>query len=137
MIGKILLAEDNILNVRLALYGLKEYEVDVAVNGQEAIDLFSANKYDLVIVDIHMPVVDGIEAARKIRMIESAKEIKTGVVILGMTADWLPDIIEECKNAGLNGFLPKPFRPKELSELIKGLYLKCVNDISVVSLPEE
>lgn len=124
MIEKILLAEDNILNQKLALYSLKEYKVDVAGNGQEAVDLFSANQYDVVIMDIRMPVVDGIEASRKIRQIESEKVRKPGTIILGMSADWVPEQIEECEAAGINDFLSKPFSPKELPQMLTGLYLK-------------
>jgi CheY-like chemotaxis protein len=137
MIEKILLAEDNAMNLKLALYGLRDYKVDIAGNGQEAIDLFSRNHYDMVIMDIKMPVVDGITASREIRKIEVQKQRKPGAVILGMTAGWVPDMIEECKKAGFNGFLPKPFRPKELPGLITGLYSKYIRELSKVSLPEE
>jgi CheY-like chemotaxis protein len=124
MIEKILLAEDNIMNRKLALYGLKDYKVDVAGDGQEAVDLFRENHYDLVIMDIRMPVVDGIEASRKMRQIESEKVRKPGTIILGMSADWFPKQIEECEAAGIDDFLSKPFAPKELPQMLTGLYLK-------------
>ena len=122
MIEKILLAEDNNMNRRLALHGLKQYNVDVAFNGQEAVDLFSANKYDIVIIDIQMPVIDGIEASRKMRKIESEKVSKPATIILGISADWFPELVEKCKAAGIDGFLPKPFHPKELPDLLMGYY---------------
>jgi CheY-like chemotaxis protein len=133
MIEKILLAEDNIMNRKLALYGLKQYQVDVADNGQEAVDLFSNNQYDVVIVDIRMPVVDGIEASRKMRQIESEKVGKPGTIILGMSADWVPKQMEECEAAGINDFLSKPFAPKELPQMLTGLYLKHSHTAMAVS----
>jgi CheY-like chemotaxis protein len=133
MIEKILLAEDNIMNQKLALYGLKEYKVDVADNGQEAVDLFNANHYDLVIMDIRMPVVDGIEASRKMRQIESEKVRKRGTVILGISADWIPKQMEECEAAGIDDFLSKPFAPKELPQMLTGLYLKHSHPKAAVS----
>jgi CheY-like chemotaxis protein len=127
MIEKILLAEDNTMNRKLALHGLKQYIVDVAYDGQEAVDLFSANYYDIVILDIQMPGINGIEASRKMRKIESEKINKPGAIILGMSADWGPQLIEECEAAGINGFLPKPFIPKELPKLLTGFYLKYIH----------
>lgn len=124
MIEKILLAEDNNMNCKLVLHGLKNYKVDVASNGQEAIDLFIANQYDMIIMDIQMPVLNGIEAMRKIRMIETENVRKPGTIILGMTADWFPNLIEECEAAGMDDYLPKPILPSELSHLILDLYSK-------------
>lgn len=136
MIEKILLAEDNIMNLKLLLYGLKGYNVDVAGNGKEAIEMFSANQYDMVIMDIRMPLVDGIAASREIRRIESENKKNPGAVILGMTAGWIPDIIDECEKAGLNGFLPKPFNPTKLSQMITELYSQYLTDPASVSLQE-
>ena len=124
MIEKILLAEDNYMNHVLVLHGLQKYKVDIAYNGQEAVDLYKANDYDVVLMDIQMPVVDGIEASRKIRKIESENLRKPGVVILGMTASWVPEIIKACEAAGINDFLQKPFKPAELSAIITDFYLK-------------
>lgn len=127
MIEKILLADDNNMNCRLVLHGLKKYKVDVAYNGQEAVDLFSANNYDVVIMDIQMPVIDGIEASREIRKIESEKLRKPGVVIIGMTASWVPEIIKECEAAGMNDFIPKPFHPSDLPQIITDFYSRYVH----------
>jgi len=127
MIEKILLAEDNYMNHILVLHGLQQYKVDIAYNGQEAVDLYNANDYDVVLMDIQMPVVDGIEASRKIREIESENLRKPGVVILGMTASWVPEIKKECEAAGMNDFLQKPFKPSELSAIITDFYLKYIH----------
>lgn len=118
------MAEDNLPTRKLVLHALKGYEVDVAYNGQEAVDLFNVNKYDVVLMDIQMPVLDGIEASREIRKIELEKHSKRGTVIMGMTAGWLPNLIDKCKIAGINDFLSKPFNPNELPQIMTDCYLR-------------
>ncbi len=122
MINKILLAEDNTLNCKLLLHGLKQYKVDVARNGKEAIELFKTNQYDIVLMDIQMPEIDGMEASRQIRRIENDNIRETRAIILGITADWFPDLKEECKAAGIDDFLAKPFQPSKLGNLITDYY---------------
>ena len=84
----------------------------------------SRRGHDVVLMDIQMPVLSGIEATREIRRIEAEKQRKPGTVILGMTGGWVPALAEECEAAGMNGFLPKPFKPSELSDIITDFYLK-------------
>lgn len=122
MIHKILLAEDNTLNQKLLLHGLKQYQVDVARDGEEAIELFKSNQYDVVLMDIQMPGINGLEASRQIRLIETQKETQTRAIILGITADWFPNLKEECKAAGIDDFLAKPFQPSNLRNMITDYY---------------
>lgn len=122
MINKILLAEDNNMNRKLLLHGLKQYKVDVARDGQEAIEMFKINQYDMILMDIQMPGIDGVEASRQIRRIENDDVRKTRAIILGITADWFPDLQEECKAAGIDDFLAKPFIPSCLSNIINDYY---------------
>lgn len=122
MINKILLAEDNTLNRKLLLHGLKQYQVDVARDGKEAIELFKSNQYDLVLMDIQMPGIDGLEASRQIRRIENENHHKTRTIILGITADWFPNLKEECKVAGIDDFLAKPLQPSNLGSMITDYY---------------
>jgi CheY-like chemotaxis protein len=123
MINKILLAEDNNMNCKLFLHGLKQYQVDIARNGNEAIEMYKINQYDIVLMDIQMPGIDGLEASRKIRQIESENQ-KSRAIILGITADWFPDLQEECKAAGIDDFIAKPFQPSRLGNLINDYYSK-------------
>lgn len=139
MIESILLAEDNVMNHILVLHGLRQFKVDIAFNGKEAVDLFNVNDYDVVLMDIQMPLINGIEATRKIREIESKKLKKPGAIILGMTAGCGPNIIEACEAAGMNDFLPKPFNPYKLPQIIRDMYSKYVPALtreSEISLPE-
>jgi signal transduction histidine kinase len=107
---QILLVEDNILNVMVVQTFLKRRGavVDVAANGQEALDMLDINKHQLILMDLHMPVMDGYEAARRIR----AKSI--AIPIIALTANLPQDIAAEVRAAGINDIVVKPFVPDEL-----------------------
>ncbi len=115
---KILLAEDNIINQRVATVNLRKmgHQVDVAGNGEEAVKLFGENLYDVVLMDIMMPIMDGIEATRKIKAIEEDQEIKRGIPIIAMTANALKGDKEKLLAQGMDGYICKPFKPAELKE---------------------
>jgi CheY-like chemotaxis protein len=124
MFKNILVAEDNLMNCKLVLLGLKQYNVDVAYDGQEAIDLFTRNNYDVILMDLQMPVKSGIEATEEIRKIEAETSRLPRTFILGMTADWIPSVEDACKAAGIDDFLPKPFLPSEITRLIEEKYAR-------------
>jgi PAS domain S-box-containing protein len=108
---RILLAEDNAINRKLALAALGQmgYTADVAVDGHEALDATMANRYDVILMDVQMPGMDGLEATRRIRSWE--KETGTpSVRIIALTANALPDDREICLRAGMDEYLPKPIR---------------------------
>jgi CheY-like chemotaxis protein/HPt (histidine-containing phosphotransfer) domain-containing protein len=114
----ILLVEDSIVNQKLALGVLHRcgQRVTVANNGNEAIQLTAEQSFDLVLMDIQMPVMDGLEATRLIRH----RERTTGehVPIIAMTAHALTGDRERCLRAGMDEYLSKPVRPLELLEKI-------------------
>src|SRR5665647_1285731 len=85
----ILLVEDNILNQRVVTFSLKKYnhEVVIANNGVEAIERFREHKFDVILMDIMMPVMDGIEATVKIREIESSDNLEVRTPIIALTAN--------------------------------------------------
>jgi len=123
MAGRILLAEDNRINqfvVRktLAMIGL---QVDVVENGEGALQACDARSYDLILMDLHMPVMDGYEATRKIRQKErqSGSDLPTGTPIIALTADAQPSDREACLNAGMSDYLAKPVNPKKLVATIR------------------
>jgi CheY-like chemotaxis protein len=124
MFKKILVAEDNLMNCKLVLLGLKQYDVDVAYDGQEAVDLFTRNNYDVILMDLQMPIKSGIEATEEIRKFESETYRMPRTFILGMTADWIPSVEDACKAAGIDDFLPKPFLPSEITRLIEEKYAR-------------
>jgi CheY-like chemotaxis protein len=114
----LLLVEDNKINQRIALLNLERlgYQVDLAENGEEAISKYRKRKYDLIFMDIQMPVLDGLEAAKRIRAYEEAEEIAEPVYIIAMTANAMKGDRETCLEAGMNDYISKPFRAEELSE---------------------
>jgi CheY-like chemotaxis protein len=116
---RILLAEDNKLNVMVARVELENIipglHLDVAANGQLALEKLQANDYDLVLMDVQMPVMDGYEAARAIRALPNGK---SRIPILAMTANVMQAELDQCLDAGMDGFVPKPFKQEELVEAI-------------------
>jgi CheY-like chemotaxis protein len=113
---KILLVEDNIFNQIVAVDSLKneiaEIEIDVASNGQEALDKLKLKPYAIVLMDVQMPVMDGLETTRRIRTTFSSPLNKTP--ILAMTAGALKSEIDLCMEAGMNDFITKPFNLADL-----------------------
>lgn len=116
---RILIAEDNRTNVRLACQVLQRLNAtyDIAVDGGEALDLLGRNRYDLVLLDIHMPVKDGFEVAMRVRDPKSPV-LRKDTPILGLTADAFEETLDRAKGAGMDDCLVKPFRMAELAERI-------------------
>jgi len=119
----ILLAEDNAVNVVVAtkLLSKCECDVDVAENGLRAIAMSRARTYDLVLMDVQMPVCDGIEAARAIRVIEE-REGRPRLPIFALTANALGADRSTCLEAGMDGFLAKPITYPILQSFIDSAY---------------
>ena len=113
----ILLAEDNAVNQKLALKLLERmgYEADVAINGIEAVAAVKRKRYDLVLMDVQMPKMDGLEASR--RIIESRASGRPRIVAL--TADAMQDDRERCLAAGMDDYLTKPIRRAELTAALE------------------
>ena len=114
----ILIAEDNPMNQLLASRILEQLDVPftLAQNGQEAVELVQANSFDLVLMDIQMPVMDGYEATRAIRSL--GHPVKREVPIVAMTAHAFAEERERCFEAGMNDFISKPFKPAELKAIL-------------------
>jgi CheY-like chemotaxis protein len=95
---------------------------DVARNGQEAIDLLlTGSKYDFILMDLNMPVLDGVEATKRIRQLEGDRMLPGKNVIFALTAAALTEVREMCLKIGMDGFLPKPLNLKELKRRISKL----------------
>ena len=111
----ILLAEDNAVNQKVALTILEKqgYSVHVAVNGEEAIDALKKERFDLVLMDIQMPKMDGIEAAQAIR---NSKDngYNPEIPIIAVTAHVFKEDMQKCLEAGMNSCITKPFKRQEL-----------------------
>ena len=120
----ILLAEDNEINQKIIQYSLNNagYKVDIANNGQEAIDMYHSGNYDLVLMDVQMPVLDGFEATAHIRNIESTVLNGTHrTPIVALTANAMKGDREKCLDAGMDEYLSKPFTPNDLISIIRSI----------------
>ncbi|MCK5079490.1 MAG: response regulator, partial [Bacteroidales bacterium] len=120
----ILLAEDNEINQKIIQYSLTNagYSVDIARNGQEAIDMYHRNNYDLVLMDVQMPILDGYEATAHIREVENV--IMNGsqrIPIVALTANAMKGDREKCLDAGMDEYLSKPFTPNDLIGIIRSV----------------
>ena len=121
----ILLVEDYSPNILVATVMLEQlgYPVEVATNGMEAINKVQNHKYALILMDVQLPVMDGIETTRRIRALEQAKG-QTPTPIIAVTAFALVGDKEKCLVAGMNDYLSKPFRlddlKKKLDHILKG-----------------
>ncbi|PKG44112.1 tetratricopeptide repeat-containing hybrid sensor histidine kinase/response regulator [Psychroflexus sp. MES1-P1E] len=115
---RILIAEDNPFNQMIAQddlsYYIEDISIDTVENGMLAIDKFKSNNYDLILMDVQMPVMNGFEATKKIRDLEKSKGLATTISIIAMTASLLKTEIENCYNAGMNNYIPKPYKVEEL-----------------------
>ena len=115
---RILLAEDNPMNQKVALRLLERlgYSADVATNGLEAIEALERRPYDVVLMDVQMPHLDGLDATRQIceRWPEESRPH-----IVAMTANALPEDREACFAAGMNDYVAKPIRAEELAAALK------------------
>ncbi len=117
---KILLVEDNEFNVMVAKEeledSLKEVRVDVAGNGEIALEMIDQNDYDIILMDVQMPVMNGYDATRAIRKMDNQKR---KIPIIAMTANIMKSEVEKCFEAGMNAYIPKPFQRDELLQRIQ------------------
>jgi|SRR5215469_11414254 len=115
---RILVAEDNLVNQRLIVRLLEKrgHRVVVAGNGQEVLAGLEKERFDLILMDVQMPEMDGFEATAAIRR----KERNTGKhqVIVALTAHAMKGDHEKCLAEGMDGYLSKPIRPQELDEVL-------------------
>ncbi len=113
---KVLLAEDNEINQLVAneLLSNTGMLVEIANNGEEAIQMLRIKSYDIVLMDLHMPVKDGYEATKEIRKLYNSTELP----IIAMTADAMSGVKEECLKVGMDDFLAKPINPSKLFDVL-------------------
>jgi len=118
---QLLLVEDNEINQKLAvgILGLRNHKVTVVNNGQEALEILEKRDFDLILMDIQMPVMDGFEATAAIR--EKERNSDRRIPIVAMTAHALAGYDEQCLEAGMDAYISKPIRPRELFDTIESI----------------
>lgn len=116
----ILLAEDNLINQKLAVTLIKKrnWAVTTVTNGREAVKEVKSGNFNLVIMDVQMPEVDGLEATRQIR------QFNKHIPIIALTAYAMKGDQEKCLASGMNGYLSKPVKPEELYEVVQNIILE-------------
>ncbi|MCK5229389.1 MAG: response regulator, partial [Desulfobulbaceae bacterium] len=114
---RILIAEDNITNQMVALNILKKlgFRANAVANGKEAVEALEMIPYDLVLMDVQMPELDGLEATRRIRQDSRF----ASVPVVALTAHALQEERDKCTDAGMDDYLSKPFRPEDLKALVE------------------
>ncbi|HBQ61407.1 MAG TPA: hybrid sensor histidine kinase/response regulator, partial [Balneolaceae bacterium] len=113
---KILLAEDNVVNQKVMQRFLERWNVDMTVveDGVEVMEAMSQNNFDLILMDLQMPNMDGYEASEQIRKMDDP--YKRNIPIIALTAAALKEVREQVYAAGMNDFVTKPFNPSDLEE---------------------
>ncbi len=119
----ILLVEDNLLNQRIVTFSLKKYNHDVVIanNGIEAIERFREQKFHVILMDIMMPVMDGLEATIKIREEELLNGILKRTPIIALTANTMDNDRDKCISYGMDEFMSKPFDIEKLKTIFSEL----------------
>lgn len=114
----ILLVEDNVVNQEVALCILRKrgHNVSIANDGEEAVALFTQQRFDIILMDVQMPKMNGFEATERIRQLEKSKG--GHILIIGLTASNMKGDKEKCLQAGMDHFISKPMRIKELMDAI-------------------
>jgi CheY-like chemotaxis protein len=117
----ILLVEDNPINQRITQLMLEPLvkRFEVARNGKEALDMFGTSRYDLILMDVQMPVMNGLVAADKIRGLEMSTQAH--VPIIAITANAMLGDREQCLAVGMDDYISKPIEPEVLIEKIRAL----------------
>jgi len=119
--ANVLLVEDNLINQKIVILSLKKLvkNIEIANNGKEALDRFGTSRFDIILMDIQMPIMNGIVTTRKIREIESSTNTHTPIIAI--TANALQGDREECISAGMDDYLSKPFQIEVLIQKMKKL----------------
>ncbi len=119
--ANVLLVEDNLINQKIVILSLKNLvkTIDVANNGKEALNKFGMMRYNIILMDIQMPVMDGIIATKKIREIESSSNTQTPIIAI--TANALAGDRENCLAVGMDDYISKPFQVDVLIQKMKAL----------------
>ncbi len=121
---QVLLAEDNGINQRIAslIFTQMGMQFDVASNGKDAVEFAKKKNYDIILMDIKMPVMDGLDATREIRAFERETEVEVPAYIVALTASEVLDSRTVCMEVGMDEFMEKPIKETLLRELFLRIF---------------
>ncbi|MFZ4619583.1 MAG: response regulator [Bacteroidota bacterium] len=114
---KVLIVDDNVINQKVAAKMLQRLHIepDILSDGQQAVDAVKAHPYDLILMDVQMPVMDGLEATRTIRVLEAGQH---HTIIVAVTANAIQGDRERCLESGMDDYLPKPIKQQDIEQMI-------------------
>jgi CheY-like chemotaxis protein len=122
---RVLVAEDNEFNTMVIKDDLSWYIPDVKItfveNGKLAVETYNNFDFDIILMDVQMPELNGYEATKRIREIENKNKITRPIPIVAMTASLLKNQIDKCYDAGMAAYIPKPYKPEDLINTIKSV----------------
>ena len=120
---KVLLVEDNPINQKVASIYLKKMgcETEIAENGKEGVEKFKRSKYDVILMDVNMPIMDGIQATFLIREIERTRNNGIRTNIVAVTANAFNDDKNRCLESGMDQFISKPYLSSDLEKAFSAL----------------
>jgi signal transduction histidine kinase/DNA-binding response OmpR family regulator len=136
---RVLLAEDNQVNQEVAVIILESFglHVDIADNGLIAVEAVKHNNYDVILMDMQMPEMDGLTATRTIRKMEASGEILKGNTIIALTANAIDGDMQRCLQSGMDGYLSKPFSVSQLyDQLTPWLSIPRHNDTKIKNVEQ-
>ena len=117
---KILLIEDNLLNQKVVIFNLKKlnYDITPVTNGKDALKNIENSTFDLILMDLMLPEMNGFEITIEIRKFEQKNNVANPVPIIALTANTYDNDREKCFEVGMNDYLSKPFTAEQLIEII-------------------
>lgn len=123
---KILLAEDNVVNQKIMMSYLSQLscQADLADNGEQVLQLIKSKDYDIILMDCQMPLLDGYDTTQAIRQMEMTQELLKHIFIVAMTANAFKEDRDLCLAVGMDDYLSKPIRRKQLQEMLEHWMLK-------------
>jgi len=129
---KLLIAEDNSMNRKYIRRVFQKWDIsfEMAVNGAEAVEMAKAEKYDLIFMDLQMPIMGGVEATSEIR---NHPNLNQHTVIVALTASALSEHRNQALNAGMNDFVTKPFTPEQLLKVLSKYFLEQSNNPNIMN----
>ena len=118
---RVLLVEDNVLNQKLMIINLSKLNciVTIANNGLEGLNIFKVQKFDVILMDLMMPVMDGFESSIEIRKLENEEKSRGYTHIIAFTANTLNNYFQKCVENGMDYLMEKPFNAFKFKEIIE------------------